>query len=102
MLPADSNTTRYHAAPPPPPSLHLDEGTAEDPQEILWEQAALSVSSALWLMYWAVVRARWRLQTTHNFRLHAPPPPTTQWNHFLKLCLEVLVGWLKHPNPPFP
>ena len=52
--------------------------------------------SPLGLMYWAAVG----VNSAHRFQI--PPPPFPQWNHFLKLWLAVLLGWLEHPNPSLP
>ena len=92
-LPAAFHIARQCIGP-----VYLDEGSVDDPEVILWEQPSLSVSSPLGLMYWAAVRASWHLRSAHKFHIHAPP----QWQHFLRIWVEILTGWMEHPNPSFP
>ena len=77
----------------------LADGSTADPEAILWDQPALSVSSPLGLLYWSAVRANWMVRSRCKFHHPTFQPP---WQQFLKQWRANLSDWVDHPFPSFP
>ena len=79
--------------------VQLDEGSTEDPEEMLLSMPTLSLSSPLGLVLWSPVRASWCLRCALKFD---PQPQPPHWKHFLRLWMATLEPWLEHPTPTLP
>ena len=79
--------------------VQLDEGSTEDPEEILLSMPSLSLSSPLGLVLWSAVRTSWRLRCALKFD---PQPQPPHWKHFLRLWMATLEPWSPGWNTPPP